>query len=183
MRRFALPPSTAAILAAASLSTLAIACTTYQDDLARGQKAFEQLEYERTLAIFRELEPEASQLSVDDQARYAYLRGMTDYRIGYRADARHWLSLAKSIDGALPQALPLDWKKRMKDALAEMNESVYATGYESLTNTETGAKPEAPGASARPRPSDDAPLATSPSGNANVDASASPGPRDSADAG
>lgn len=123
-----------------ALGALAMACTTYQDDLARGERAFSQNEYERTLAIFRELEPDTTQLSISDQARYAYLRGMTDYRIGYRADARHWLSIAKSIDKENPTALQLDWKKRLADALADMNEAVFTTGYSSLTNTESGEK-------------------------------------------
>jgi hypothetical protein len=129
-----------ALLAAAVACCTAVACTTYQDDLLRGQKAFEQNEYERTLAIFRQMEPDLGQLAQDDRARYAYLRGMTDYRIGYRADARHWLSIARSIDEQLPQALPPSWKQRMVDALGEMNETVYTTGYQALTNSENPEK-------------------------------------------
>lgn len=122
---------------AIALAFAAASCTTYQDDLARGQKAFEQHDYDRSLAIFRELEPDTSRLTVDERARYAYLRGMTDYRIGYRADARHWLSVAKSIVTNVPGAMPGDWVKRTDDALAELNEEVYATGIASLSNTET----------------------------------------------
>jgi|ERR1700733_11738020 hypothetical protein len=109
-------------------------CQTYQDDLARSQRAFEQNEHERALALLRQLEPDAPRLSLTDQAEYAYLRGMTDYRIGYKVDARHWLALAKSLDEQTPGLLPQDWKARMADALLELNEAVYGGGTESISN-------------------------------------------------
>lgn len=110
-------------------------CATYQDDLARGQRAFEGSEDERALAIFRVLEPDTSHLSESDRAHYAYLRGMTDYRIGYKSEARHWLSIAAAMVKQTPEVLPEDWAKRMNDALKELNEAVYAAGTEALTNT------------------------------------------------
>ena len=115
------------------------ACTTYQDDLARGQKAFESHDYDRTLAIFRPLESDLDSLSVEDRAHYAYLRGMTDYRIGFRADARHWLSIAKTLEQETPGVLIPDWKRRMTDALGELNETVYTTGVGSLVDDENQA--------------------------------------------
>lgn len=112
----------------------AAGCQTYQDDLARSQRAFERNEHERALAIMRQLEPDVSHLSPTDQAQYSYLRGMTDYRIGYKVDARHWLAVAKSMDDQTPGLLPQDWKTRMGDALKELNETVYGGGTESLSN-------------------------------------------------
>ena len=114
------------------LSTSAVACTTYRDQLARSQQAFEQNQHERTLALLRALEPHTTKLSTPEQAQYAYLRGMTDYRIGYRADARHWLALAKSYDDVSTGVLPSDWKARMTEALDEMNSVVYGEGLEAL---------------------------------------------------
>ena len=49
--------------------------------------------YEHALALWRALEADSDSLRPDDQARYAYLRGMTDYRLGFRADSRHWRQL------------------------------------------------------------------------------------------
>ena len=121
--------------ALAVLVLLLAGCTTYRDDLQRGQTAFEQDKYERALAMFRALEPDMSQLTAQERGHYAYLRGMTDYRIGYRADARHWLMVARAIDGETPGSLPTDWKTRMKEALGELNEQVYKEGTASLTNT------------------------------------------------
>ena len=78
----------------ASLVTLAsTGCATYHDALVRGERAYEASEDERALAIFRSLEIDTNRLSDIERAHYAYLRGMTDYRIGYKAEARHWLSI------------------------------------------------------------------------------------------
>ena len=76
------------------------ACATYQDDLARGQSAFEASEHERALAIFRAARAGHRAPLDAERAHYAYLRGMTDYRIGYKADARHWLAVAKALERA-----------------------------------------------------------------------------------
>jgi hypothetical protein len=113
-------------------------CATYQDDLQRSQNAFEQNQHERALAILRALEPDSQRLSVSDRARYAYLRGMTDYRIGYRSEARHWLSVAHAIDEASPGSIPPDWSKRSSEALRELNEDVYGGGVQVLTNKKGG---------------------------------------------
>jgi hypothetical protein len=102
--------------AAASMT----ACSTYRDQLVRSQAAFEQNQHERALGLLRALEPDVPRLATPEQAEYAYLRGMTDYRSGYREDARHWLSIAKTFDDASPGTLPTDWKSRMNDALEDL---------------------------------------------------------------
>jgi hypothetical protein len=117
-----------------ALPVVVASCQTYQDDLTRSQRAFEQNDHEHALAILRQLEPDTFHLSTTEQAQYAYLRGMTDYRIGYKVDARHWLALAKSMEAETPGLLPQDWKARANDALTEMNEGIYGGGLESLSN-------------------------------------------------
>ncbi len=114
------------------------ACATQREDLARGQRAFEQSAHERALAIFRAMEPELGRLSPAERAQYAYLRGMTDYRIGYRVDARHWLALAKAMEDVTPGSLPADWKARIAETTTELNSQVYDNGLESLTNSLKG---------------------------------------------
>jgi hypothetical protein len=116
-----------------------VGCQTYQDDLTRSQRAFEQNEHEHALAIMRQLEPDNSHLSISEQAQYFYLRGMTDYRIGYKVDARHWLALAQAVADRTPGLLPDDWKVRMKEALGELNEGVYGGGLQSLANAKVKA--------------------------------------------
>jgi hypothetical protein len=60
---------------------------------------------------------------------------MTDYRIGYRAEARHWLAIAAEDEKATPGALTPDLSKRLTEALSELNEQVYGQGIASLSNT------------------------------------------------
>lgn len=133
------------IVLALALSTGAMGamgCTTYRDQLVRSQHSFEQNEYERTLGQLRALETNVTRLSTPEQAQYAYLRGMTDYRIGNRPDARHWLAIARTYDETSPGTLPADWKTRMTDALDEMNGVVYSDGLAELAASR---KARAPG--------------------------------------
>src|SRR3954468_4109740 len=113
------------LLLASSLSLGMAACATYREDLNRGQRMYEENQYENALAIWRGLEPDSDSLSVNDQARYAYLRGMTDYRLSFRADSRHWLALAKATQEAHPGGLSEEWKERLQTSLADLNQDVY----------------------------------------------------------
>ena len=65
-------------------------------------------------------------------------RGMTDWRMGYGRDARHWLVLAQAEEARVPGSLPAGWKPRLEEALTAMNETVFAGGMEGLTNTPAG---------------------------------------------
>ena len=80
--------------AAFALALALAGCATYREDLYRGQRLYEDNQYERALALWRVLESDTDSLSFNEQARYAYLRGMTDYRLGFRPDSRHWLAIA-----------------------------------------------------------------------------------------
>jgi hypothetical protein len=105
-----------------------VGCTTYREDLNRGQRLYEENQYEKALALWRVLEVDADSLSPNDQGRYAYLRGMTDYRLGFRADARHWLALARAMEQKYPGGLNPEWKERLAKSLDELNQEVYGGG-------------------------------------------------------
>lgn len=128
------------------LAVLVGACATYREDLNRGQRLYEESEYERALAIWRFLEQDLDSLDYKDQARYAYLRGMTDYRLGggkggtdvhFRAHARHWLAIAKAVDETHPGGLSEQWKALLEEALAELNAEVWGTADPVATSTST----------------------------------------------
>lgn len=122
-----------ALLLLLACAPAGLGCTTYRDELARGERAFELNEHDRTLAILRDLEIDVQRLSPQEQAQYAYLRGMTDYRVGYRSDARHWLAVAKAWEDHAPGMLPAEWKTRTNEALVELNGVVYEQGTAALT--------------------------------------------------
>ncbi|HMJ14479.1 MAG TPA: hypothetical protein VK524_23850 [Polyangiaceae bacterium] len=114
-------------------------CATYREDLNRGQRLYEENEYERALAVWRVLESDRDSLSANDQSRYAYLRGMTDYRLGFRADARHWLAMAKATEQKYPGGLSQPWKQRLDEALDDLNREVYggAERFDKTASTAT----------------------------------------------
>ena len=99
---------------------LAVGCNGERAALLRGQGYYEDNQYERALSLWRSLERRESQLSPSDFARYAYLRGMTDYRLGFHADARHWLALAKVAEQRRPGGLDSAWLPRLDGALADL---------------------------------------------------------------
>ncbi|HEX2734523.1 MAG TPA: hypothetical protein VHM70_23125 [Polyangiaceae bacterium] len=107
---------------------LLLGCSTYRDHLNRGQRLYQENKYENALAIWRVLEPDMDSLDDGDQARYAYLRGMTDFRLGYRQDARHWLAIAKAINQDHPGGLVGDWPERVDAALTDLNHEVFGLG-------------------------------------------------------
>jgi hypothetical protein len=111
---------------AASLSLAS--CVTYQEELNRGQRHFQGNEYEQALAIWRVLERDIDSLPPGDRARYAYFRGMTDYRMSLRDDARHWLAMARAYDQAVPGGIEDAWRERMKEALKDLEGDLRGEG-------------------------------------------------------
>ena len=107
------------------LTLAALGCSTYREDLNRGQRLYEENQYEHALAIWRVLEVDTDSLTLNDQARYAYLRGMTDYRLGFRPYARHWLGIARSIDKEHPGGLNQEWRDRLDKSLTDLNNDVF----------------------------------------------------------
>jgi hypothetical protein len=116
-----------------ALSVIVLAsCATHHEQLVRAQVAFENDQHERTLALLRDLGPDVTRLPQPEQAHYAYLRGMTDYRIGYKNDARHWLAIARAFDERSPGILPAAFQQRTTEALAELDGVVQTQGYAAL---------------------------------------------------
>ena len=103
-------------------------CATYHDDLERGQHYYEVSQYPNALAVWRTLEVDMDSLSFPEQSRYAYLRGMTDYRMGFRADARHWLAVSRAIEQKHPGGHDAKSAAELERVLAELNIAVYAMG-------------------------------------------------------
>ena len=101
-------------------------CATYESELQRAEEHFTNDQHEMALANLRALEPEWTSLDVRDRARYCYLRGMTDYRIGFKADARHWLAIAAEIDEETPGSLVPSERSLVNEKLGELNSIIWA---------------------------------------------------------
>src|SRR5262245_55315932 len=144
-------------------------CATYKQDLERAEKHYSENQFEQALALFRVLEDDMDSLAPGDQARYAYLRGMTDFRLSalaasgsgvadprkaFRSNARHWLGVAAATEKATPGGLTGDEKQRLEETLTDLNRDVYG-GAEALpdataTPSATPAASGAPGQVAAP---------------------------------
>jgi len=165
MRRFALSPVLGAAFKAPLVLAIAWAfasagCATYSRDLERAEAHYKANEFEPALALFRVLEPDMDSYSAAEKARYAYYRGMTDYRLaslanpgsgvadpkkGFRDNARHWLAIAAAVEKQTPGGLMPDQKQLLNSALTDLNQDVYG-GAEALPEDKAaapeGAKPE-----------------------------------------
>jgi hypothetical protein len=100
-----------------------VSCGAYSAELQRGQRYYERNEYEAALAVWRSLDRNRDALGSYEQTQYAYLRGMTDYRLGFRREAQHWLALAQANEHLHPGGLPTPWDQRLKQTLAELERS------------------------------------------------------------
>lgn len=105
---------------------LASGCATWESELQRSEEHFTHDEHEMALADLRALEAHWSHLEVRDRARYCYLRGMTDYRIGFKADARHWLAIAAQIDEETPGSLVPSERSLVNEKLGELNAIIWS---------------------------------------------------------
>jgi hypothetical protein len=162
----------------------AVTCATYQQDLERSRghyegsavdaarKDYEENQYERALALLRVLEHDIDSYSAGEQAQYAYVRGMTDYRLSqssrltmqsaegssvanpklmYRMNARHWLGVAAATEKNTPGGLKPEEKQRVAEVMADLNKDVF--GAEDVPLAETSdAGPGDGGEGAAPAP-------------------------------
>ena len=125
---------------ALALSLASAGCATYRQDLDRAKTHYEANEYEKALALFRVLEPDMDSFSDGEKAQYAYLRGMTDYRLAglanpgsgmsnpkqdFRSNARHWLGVSSAIEKQSQGGLYSEEKQRLGEAMTDLNKDVF----------------------------------------------------------
>jgi hypothetical protein len=106
------------------LPTLALAlgaCQNYRDQLDRADAHYHASRYEAALANLDDLEPDLSHLDNAERVRFEYLRGMAHARLNQRADARHWLALAREASAAAPSALSSDMRQLLDRTLREVD--------------------------------------------------------------
>lgn len=106
---------------AALLGFVAIGgCAAVRDDMQRAAASYEAARYEDTLVWLRDLEDDAPSMDVELRARYFYLRGMTEYRMGHRSDALHYLAVAREVADDRGARLRPEWRQIMERTLAEL---------------------------------------------------------------
>lgn len=98
----------------------AVGCAALRDDLRRAETSYEEARYEDALVWLRDLEDDAPSMDLEMRGRYYYLRGMTEYRMGHRADALHYLAVAREVTGDQGAGLRPEWRQMMERTLAEL---------------------------------------------------------------
>lgn len=123
------------IRAGAVVVALAMGCQNYRDQLERADTHYRAARYEAALANLEDLEPDWSRLDRVERVRYEYVRGMTHARLNQRADARHWLAMAREeARTAGPAALTDEMRQLLQRTLAEVD-WVTNPGREEAPNT------------------------------------------------
>ncbi len=102
------------------LSFALLGCTGVRDELRRAETAFAEARYEDVETWLVDLEPNVARMQPDLRARYYYLAGMSAFRMGQRARARHALALCRAELESSPAALPPAWSRNLESALAEL---------------------------------------------------------------
>lgn len=97
-------------------SLLPLGCGQLRDDLQRAREAYDIAKYEDAQVWLEAIEPDVAQLDGHQRVRFYYLRGMTAERLGQRADALHYLSLAnEGVQSAGTRAGLTDDQRRTLD--------------------------------------------------------------------
>lgn len=107
-------------VALAALMASVAGCAAVSDDMRRAEQAYETARYEDTLIWLRDLEDDAPGMDLEMRARYFYLRGMAEYRVGHRADALHYLAVAREIASDGGADLRPEWVQIMNRTLEEL---------------------------------------------------------------
>jgi hypothetical protein len=87
----------AAAAALAPIAVLASGCAATSSELRRAEEAYEQARYDASRVWLVDLEPLAPGMDPAMRARYFYLRGMAEFRLGHRLDALHYLAVAREL--------------------------------------------------------------------------------------
>ncbi len=96
------------------------ACGAASAELRRAEQSYEQARYENALSWLADLEPNAPTLDHGERARYFYVRGMTEYRLGHRPEALYYLAVAREISGEDGEGLREEQRDLMTRTLAEL---------------------------------------------------------------
>ena len=73
------------------------ACAATASELRRAAEAYEQARFDAARTWLVDLEDRAPSMDEGMRARYFYLRGMAEYRVGHRLEALHYLAVAREL--------------------------------------------------------------------------------------
>lgn len=145
------------LLAPVLVLLLSAGCAQLRDNMSRAEDHYAAARYDHAERWWAELEPEVGGMSLDMRTRYYYLRGMTAFRLQKRFDARHYLAIARELNGDDGAVLGSSWTATLQRTLDELGVdegpvSSSETGGESSGGDSGGDEPGDDGSADDERP-------------------------------
>lgn len=109
-----------AFACAIALSVLT-GCTTWTQEIRQAELAYDEARPDAALAWLDVVSDDnLGRMDVTDRARYLYIRGMTEFRLGRRDDALYHLALAREVSGGDGVGLRREQRELMNRTLTEL---------------------------------------------------------------
>lgn len=96
------------------------ACAATASEMRRAEEAYEQARFDAARVWLVDLEPRAPGMDGPMRARYFYLRGMAEYRLGNRLEALHYLEVAHELVGDGQRTLREEQQELLTRTLTEL---------------------------------------------------------------
>lgn len=107
----------AALLCAGGLG----GCTTWSNEIHQAELAYDEARPDAALAWLDVVgDDNVGRMELQDRARYLYVRGMTEFRLGRRDDALYHLAMAREVAGGDGVGLRREQRELMDRTLAEL---------------------------------------------------------------
>lgn len=116
-----LAPLVASVALAASV-VMGAGCATWTNEIRQAELAYDAARPDAALAWLDTVgDDNVGRMELQDRARYLYLRGMTEYRLGRLDDALYHLALAREVAGSDGVGLRREQQELMARTLADLS--------------------------------------------------------------
>lgn len=95
-------------------------CAATASEMRRAEEAYEQARFDAARTWLVDLEDRAPSMDDAMRARYFYLRGMSEYRVGNRLAALHYLAVARELTGERARGLREEQQQLLAGTLEEL---------------------------------------------------------------
>lgn len=93
------------------------ACAATASEMRRAEEAYEQARFDAARTWLVDLEDRAPSMDEVTRARYFYLRGMAEFRLGRRLEALHYLEVARELVGEQGRQLRQEQRELLASTL------------------------------------------------------------------
>jgi hypothetical protein len=96
-------------------------CASWTNEIRQAERAYDEARPDAALAWLDVVgDDNLGRMEVQDRARYLYVRGMTEFRLGRRDDALYHLALAREIRGTDGLGLRREQRELLERTLTEL---------------------------------------------------------------